>query len=311
MRRRGGFPWFAVAWSLGIAVAWPGAGCAVYTSGIHPDAAANAGEAYLYGRFYMNATPTGDTDFGGKQSMGLVIRCQDGREYTFGSLDTRDIQVLAVRPSRCWLVEGVLADQNRIVRKRLAADRSLQRPLEFTAGRAHYVGDIFAKGDFWQHPGMEEWQWAWSPADDRYGSTTAEMRKAFPKLASLPTVDMRLFPAAERKRDNGIAAAPGEPSMSPERVARVAPFIKRNYSSPAECETACPAGQCFPYRADAGPAMACVIRCDRDGDCPEGLACNCPNGEKSAGPACHPIATAPGDPMARICLSVETTGQRR
>jgi hypothetical protein len=296
------------------AVAWLGAGCAVYTSGIGREAAADVRAAYLYGRFYMNAVPAGDADFGTKQSMGLVIRCQNGSEYTFGAIYTRDIQVLEIKPSRCWLVEAVLADQNRVVRKRLAVDPSLQRPLEFTAGRAHYVGDFFAKGDFWvdhRHRMTRNWQWAMSPADDRYESTTAEMKQTFPKVASLPTVDMRLIPAPERKRGNGIVAAADEPPMSPERVAHVAPFIKRNYGSPAECEAACPAGECLPYRSEAGPAMACVIHCDRDGDCPEGLACNCPNSEKSAGANCRPIATAPRDPMKRICLSVETAGQRR
>jgi hypothetical protein len=57
--------------------------------------------------------------------------------------------------------------------------------------------------------------------------------------------------------------------------------------------------------------MACVIRCNKDGDCPEGLACNCPNPEHADGPDCQPIATLPQDRMARICLSAEAAGERR
>jgi hypothetical protein len=288
------------------------AGCSVYTSRIRPDAALHAGSAYLYGRFYIRSEALHAPDPGG-QSMGLVIGCEDGRRYSFGSNDQRDVQVLEISPSRCWLLGAVMVDT--IVLKELPADRSIQRPLDFTAGRAHYLGDYFAKGDYTVHQAPMvthfHWEWAMSPADDRYESTTADMRRAFPNLASLPTIDMRLIPEPKRKLGNGLVATPGEPPMSPERVARVAPFIKRSYPAPAACEAACPAGQCLPYRGESGPAMACVIRCNKDRDCPEGLACNCPGDEHGDGADCHPIATLPQDPMARICLSVEATSERR
>jgi hypothetical protein len=99
--------------------------------------------------------------------------------------------------------------------------------------------------------------------------------------------------------------------MSPERVARVAPFIKRSYASTAECEAACPTGQCRPYRGESGATIACVTRCNADTDCPEGLACNCPGGDGNAATGCRTIAATPQDAMARICLSVQATGQRR
>jgi hypothetical protein len=286
------------------------AGCAVYDRGIRSDATLKPDRAYLYGRFFMKA----EAQYGsvaGKQSMGLVIRCENGSSYNFGSIDKRDVQVLEVRPGRCWLTEAILADQNGMVRKLLKAERSMQRPLDFKAGRAHYLGDYFSRGDFSTRPGVFVhyllWQWAMDPADDRYDETTAEMKSAFPALASLPTIDTRLIPAAPpRKRGNQIAAAPDEPPLSPERVARIAPFIKRDHATPAKCEAACPTGQCLPYRGESGPTMACIIRCDKDKDCPEGSACNCPNSERPAAPECQPIATTPGDSMARICLPVES-----
>ena len=298
-----------------LAVALLAGGCAVYTKGIRPDAALNPQVAYLYGRFFMK-TQEHVGSFRGRQSMGLVIRCEDGRTYTFGSSDTRDVQVLAVRPSRCWLIEAAAADQEGIVHQRIPADRSIQRPLQFSAGRAHYLGDYFARGDFRAQHMFRGWQlfwrWAMDPADDRYESTTAEMKQTFRNLAWLPTVDMRLVPAAPPpKRGNGIGPSPGEPPMSPERVARIVPFAKRSYASPAECEAACPAGQCLPYRGESGVAMACIVRCNVDKDCPEGLACNCPNSERAGPPDCQPIATLPQEPMARVCLSVEAAGQRR
>ena len=90
--------------------------------------------------------------------------------------------------------------------------------------------------------------------------------------------------------------------MSPQRVALMAPFIKQTFKSPTQCESVCPAGQCLPYRGESGAAIVCVIRCNRDADCPHPLACNCPNNEKAAGSACTPIASTPKDPLARICM---------
>jgi hypothetical protein len=243
MARRRGLLWLAVACLAATA------GCPGYTSGIRRGADVDTRFAYLYGRFLMNAPSNPAYAFGHTQSMGFLLRCQDGSEYVFGSRNTRDIQVLKIRASRCWLIEAQMAAQGGQILKRLPAEPPVQRPLDFVAGRAYYIGDYFAKGDFWRHEFTRHWEWAMSAADDRYES--------------------------------------------------------------AECEAACPAGQCLPYRGDTGPAMACVIRCDRDADCPDGLACNCPNSERSAGPGCRSIATALPDAMARICLSVEAAGQRR
>jgi hypothetical protein len=97
--------------------------------------------------------------------------------------------------------------------------------------------------------------------------------------------------------------------VSPDRAARLAGFTKRRYATPAECEAACPEnGDCFPFRSDEGPAMTCVVRCQADKDCPQGLACNCPAGD---GSGCRAIASTPEDRMAGICLSVEPGGERR
>ena len=287
------------AWALLAIVA----GCAVYTSGIRPDASLDPGSAYLYGRFFMKARAN-EAEFGGKQSIGLVIRCDDGSSYTFGSLDKQELQVLQIKPSRCWLIEMVLADEDRIdsqdgsIRSSLAAPARLRRRSRVLRRR------LLRKGRFRDERDLEVLAMGDDPgATDRYQSTTAEMKRTYPNLAALPVVDLRLIPPQERKRDNGVGPSPGEPPMSPDRVAAIAPFIKRSYRTPAECEAACPAGQCFPYRGESGPAMACVIRCDTDANCPQGLTCNCPNREKPAGPTCHPIGAAPRDSTARICLS--------
>src|SRR6185312_6487898 len=222
--------------------------------------------------------------------------CENGSSYTFGSRDKPELQVLEIKPARCWLTQVVVADQYRFIRKKIPVERSLQRPLDFAAGRTYYLGDYFAKGDFWIESrglsgDMNHWQWAWSSAaGDHYQATSADMRRTFPNLATFPNVDLRLIPEPPRKRGNGVGASEGEPPMSPDRVSVIAPFITRSYATPAPCEAACPTGQCLPYRGASGAAMACVTRCDGDSDCPQGLACNCPNREKPAGQDCRPIA---------------------
>jgi hypothetical protein len=276
---------------------------------LRPSSNARTDLAYLYGRSFTK----------GPDSVAFVLRCQDGNTYVLKSINRPDVQVLEAAPSRCWLVEEVLeasmTPPKRTAGKRIAVEPPTQRPLDFAGGHAYYLGDYLAKGDntvdhgfFRNHLHSESF---WTPVDDRYEATTVEMKRAFPSLASFPTTDARLILPAPRKPDNGVAASPGEPPMSPDRVARVAPFIERNYASPGECEASCPTGQCRPYRGDDGPAVACVTRCNTDKDCPDGLACNCPTAEKSAGAACQPIATMPHDPMARICLSVQAMGERR
>lgn len=91
-------------------------GCAFYTSSIQPDTAADPRVAYLYGRFFIRAEAD-EQGFGGKQSVGFDIRCENGSSYTFGSRDKPDVQVLEVKPSRCWVTQVIVADQYRFIRK--------------------------------------------------------------------------------------------------------------------------------------------------------------------------------------------------
>ncbi len=292
-----------------VAVLWAGACATSTTDRIEADETVDTGRSYLYGRFFMNAPPHQE-NFGGKQSMGFRIQCEHGSSYTFGSTDKRNVQVMEVKPGRCWLMSVIVADDFGMPQKTLPVDRKDQRPLDFVAGRAYYIGDYFAKADYWIRSrgltNIEHLEWVVSPGvGDHYAQTTAEMQRGFPHLAALPTVALPLLPPTERKRDNGIGPAPGEPPMSPARAAVLAPFIKRTYATPAQCEAACPAGQCFPYRGASGAAMVCVIRCNKDADCPRGSGCNCPDSEKSAAD-CVPIAVTPTDSMARICLAAPT-----
>lgn len=287
-------------------------GCTSTSAAIRPDHKLDPGAAYLYGRFFIKSDDPGS--WTGHQSIGISLGCSGYRTYTIWFSTTRDIQVMEVPPQQCAVTGSMLTDENGLVVKSARVEQADLRWQVFTAGKAYYLGDFFGRGVFsttriptaiWKH-----WSWAMDAADDRYESTTAEFKGTFPNLASLPTEDKRLAPRQPPpKRGAVVIDDPKEPPMSPERVTRVAPFVRRTFPSPTACEAACPTGQCLPFRGEAGAAMACIIRCNTDKDCADGLACNCPNSEKPDGPDCHPIASTPQDRMARICLSVEPTGQ--
>lgn len=283
--------------------------CATTTSSVGPGHTPDPDYAYLYGRFFIKADEQ-EGSFVGHPQIVLRVWCRDNRQYSIAFSTERNLQVLKIHPSRCALIGATFTDQNGIVRRRLNVEPAEMVFQSYERGRAYYLGDYFARGilevSLRRTYTMTFLSWAFDPADDRYDSTTAEMQATFRNLAGLPIVDRRLVPAKPPpKRGAVVIDDPKEPPMTPERIARVAPFIKRTFSSPAACERACAKGQCLPFRGEAGAAMTCVVRCNTDKDCPDGLACNCPNSDRPEGPACQPIATSPADRMARICLPVE------
>ena len=114
----------------------------------------------------MENVAQGDAWRAADQAMGLEFHCHDGATYAFGSKDTRDVQVLEIVPSKCWLVRSIFDLGGG--RYSAQADPEAQRPLDFSAGRAHYVGDYFAKGIFTLDRGIfiihERWEWMMNPA---------------------------------------------------------------------------------------------------------------------------------------------------
>jgi len=293
---------------VAVAVALAALGCTTTREAIRPDHDLVPGAAYLYGRFFIRSDDPGT--WAGHQSIGLTMGCTDGYTYTIWFSTTRDIQVIQARPSWCALTSVTRTDENGLPMKKSEVAREDMRMFNFAPGRAYYLGDLFGRGvssltihsTFYEH----YWSWAWDAADDRINETTAEFKRVYPKLASLPVMDARIVPKKPAPPPHrGIVIDDAkEPPMTPERIARVAPFIKRTFPSPAACEAACKTGECLPFRGDGGSvAMTCIVRCNTGHDCSDGLACNCPNDQTPDGPDCHPIASTPGDRMARICLS--------
>jgi hypothetical protein len=291
------------------------AGCAAHRTGLRQDEKPDPNVAYLYGRFYVKAEAR--SSLTSYPTVGLVISCADKRFYEIIFTNKRDdVQVVKVWPSRCGLFQVSQFDERGSRRQRVEVDPASRVFQDFEAGRAYYVGDYFGKAGIdhtYRNDRLKRFRaWDMSPADDRYLSTTADLKRIYPGVGALPKENKRLMRSEPAAKPGAVVIDdPDEPLMTPERIARVATLVKRSYASPAECEAACPTGQCLPFRGEAGPAMACIVRCNADKDCPQGLACNCPNSEKPAGPDCQPIASTPTDKMARICLSVEPAGERR
>jgi hypothetical protein len=293
------------------------AGCAFYAAKVSPAAQPRSDLGYFYGRFHIDVPrpPALGTDR--HETMGFVMRCDDGNAYTIRFSLEKRVQVIAAHPARCALDEVIFTDKGGVVRGSNHLTGNPPGGFVLAAGTAYYLGDYFSESPFksrWtaMHP-LRPWNWDLTSVDDNYEGTSAEMKRTFANLAGLPTQNRMLLPRKHvpgdaRKHTGGPRSGPDD-IVSTERAARLAGYTKRRYATPADCEAACPEnGDCFPFRGDEGPAMTCVVRCKTDKDCPEGLACNCPDGD---GSACRAVASTPDDRMAGICLSVEPAGERR
>ena len=280
------------------------AGCAINTTAVRTDQALDATSAYVYGRFVIKAAPfsLGGVDAPVNQTVGLVIGCNDGTNYRLFFSRERIVRVLKIRPAKCAVREIQYVDDMGIIRGSKLPPPTWVHLNDFAPGHAYYLGDFFAVASRERvqvYPARFLLTWDMDPIDDHYAETTAEMREHFVALAALPFHDQRLAPRRPAPK-HGLAGA-DEPLMSPERIARLAGFVKTTFATPAACAAACRTGDCLPYRASSGAAMTCVVHCMTNGDCPTGMACNC---STHSGPDCQAVAETPGDSMEGICMPV-------
>jgi len=113
-------------------------GCAAHTSSITQDEKPTGKEAYLYGRFYIEAK-SGKLALDGHQTMGFVIKCASGDTYTFRSSNDTALQVIKIAPSMCSLTEFVYTNSDGQIRSRKRAPEKLMRDARFDAGKAYYL----------------------------------------------------------------------------------------------------------------------------------------------------------------------------
>jgi hypothetical protein len=174
---------------LGISTIWTLAavvGCAAHTPSVTQDEKPTGQEAYLYGRFYVDAKG-GKLALDGHQTMGFVIACASGETYTFRSSNDNALQVIRIAPSACSLTEFVQTNADGQVRSRTRAPEKLMRDVKFDAGKAYYLGDFYAEASPTPVGKSVSSVWSIKTVRNDYTSTSAALKAAYPNLAKLPT----------------------------------------------------------------------------------------------------------------------------
>jgi hypothetical protein len=161
-------------------------GCAAHTSSITQDEKPTGQEAYLYGRFYIEAKG-GKLALDGHQTMGFVIKCASGETYTFRSSNDNALQVIKIAPSMCSLTEIVHTNADGQVRSRKSAPEKLMHDARFDAGKAYYLGDFYAEAATSVQGRTVSSVWNIKTVRNDYNNTSAALKAAYPNLAALPT----------------------------------------------------------------------------------------------------------------------------
>jgi hypothetical protein len=162
------------------------AGCAGYTPSITQEEKPTGQEAYLYGRFYIEAK-SGKLALDGHQTMGFVIKCASEETYTFRFSNDTALQVIKIAPSTCSLTEFVYTNAGGQVRSRKRAPEKLMRDVKFDAGKAYYLGDFYAEASTTQVGMTISSVWNIKTVRNDYQNTSAALKTAYPSLAALPT----------------------------------------------------------------------------------------------------------------------------
>jgi hypothetical protein len=161
-------------------------GCAAHTSSITQDEKPTGKEAYLYGRFYIEAK-SGKLALDGHQTMGFVIKCASGESYTFRSSNDNALQVIKIVPSKCSLTEVVHTNADGQVRSRKSAPEKLMRNVQFDAGKAYYLGDFYAEATTSVQGKTVSSVWNIKTVRNDYTNTSVALKAAYPNLGALPT----------------------------------------------------------------------------------------------------------------------------
>ncbi len=163
------------------------AGCAAYSPSLSRSEAPVAESAYLYGRFSIEA-PKAWLSFGQHQSMGFSFDCASGQKLIIKFRVDEPLQLLRVSPaSKCTFREIVYTDADGYIKSRKPAPPELAKEVEFTAGKASYLGDFFAATANSTSGNMIYRHWEIRRAKDDYEASTEELKKAYPAFAHVPT----------------------------------------------------------------------------------------------------------------------------
>jgi hypothetical protein len=178
--------------------------CANYTRGASPRDRPTGKEAFVYGRFYV-ATPPSSSGLDGHPSMGLVMGCDNKREYRIRFDDEEPIVAVTVVPSSCWIMDVIFSDgDGRLLGTASLGSSSPLYNMRFEPGKAYYVGDFY--GEITETHGTRDF--SLTDARDAFEATTRALLVEFPNLRSTPTVDqLRLCldrESLKRQRELGL-----------------------------------------------------------------------------------------------------------
>ena len=173
---------------LGVCAVCALAGCAGYTPSINPNEKPSGQEAYLYGRFYIEA-PASRLALDVHQTMGFVIKCASGETYTFRFSNDNALQVIKITPSTCTLAEFIYTNSDGQVRSRKPAPEKLMRDARFDAGKAYYLGDFYAETTTTVIGRTISRNWNIKNIRDDYKNTSTALKASFPNLSGIPTED--------------------------------------------------------------------------------------------------------------------------
>jgi hypothetical protein len=178
-------PWAAWAASAALAAL---AGCAAnYTPRVDINELPTMEDAYLYGRFHIDA-PKVALSTEGYQSMGFAFSCDSSSAPYIVRFDRdRPVVAIKIKPGVCSWTEIVYSDADGVVKQRKPAPPEAFKNLRFDGGFSYYVGDFQAEvKTTYMSPGFRT-EWRIKAVRENFEITTDDMLEAFPKLRALPT----------------------------------------------------------------------------------------------------------------------------
>ena len=164
------------------------AGCASWTPSISKGEKPTGQEAYLYGRFYIEAQKQA-LALDGHQTMGFVIKCASGETYTLRFSNEEALQVIKIAPSTCSLAEFIYTNSDGQIRSRRRAPENLMHDARFDAGKAYYLGDFYAETTTRVIGNTISRNWNVKNVRNDYRNTSTALKAAYPSLSAVPTED--------------------------------------------------------------------------------------------------------------------------
>jgi hypothetical protein len=191
------------SWWIAIAAVLVAAGCGELKSGVRADEQLSGDSSYVYGRFFI-ATPPSGLGLAGHESVGLVLRCDEHQEYKVWFSAKRDVQVVKINPAHCAVDQVVFTDVDGRELYRIHPRRPASDGHDFWPKVAYYLGDFQAslaiESQFNPLRHRTTWTFKIVPVHQQYDVTTAEMRRAFPGLASMRTENSELIAESASER---------------------------------------------------------------------------------------------------------------